>query len=423
MSDYILNVKNETAKLDWAFPFQRTGAFPLDRSSLFSSYEDAVLYAQKGADERGLSGSSYVGQTIAVYDSANNEVTLYVIQPNRSLQKVGAGNNSEELIDLIDDVEALKANTYTKQQTDVAIATAISNVEHLSRKIVDRYEDIDPTQEDAHLFIYMVPNGLQENDDKYDEYIVIDNKIEKVGSWEINLDNYATKEEVNKKVDIDENARLITLAEAEKLSNIENNAQANIINSISEDFSINIDANRRLELNNLPITKVTGLQDALNGKVDAQEGHTLLSPDDQKKLAALVIGENNNLEISGTVNANNVQGLSQWITNNASKVEGLSEVNFTETLAQKLTDSLFISSIDTSELKVQGGQLSIVEVDADKISGLTDLLNTKANKTTVVELEESLTEVIDNLNNFVLKSTYNSDIDEIRQILTWQNIV
>jgi hypothetical protein len=93
----------------------------------------------------------------------------------------------------------------------------------------------------------------------------------------------------------------------------------------------------------------------LNGKVNAQEGHTLLSPDDQKKLAALVIGENNNLEISGTVNANNVQGLSQWITNNASKVEGLSEVNFTETLAQKLTDSLFISSIDTSELKVQGG--------------------------------------------------------------------
>jgi hypothetical protein len=62
-------------------------------------------------------------------------------------------------------------------------------------------------------------------------------------------------------------------------------------------------------------------------------------------------------------------------------------------------------------------------VEADKISGLTDLLNAKANKTTVVELEESLTEVIDNLNNFVLKSTYNSDIDEIRQILTWQNIV
>ena len=52
MADYILDVLKETSKLDWAFPFQRTGAFPLDRSSLFSSYEDAELYAQGGTDER-----------------------------------------------------------------------------------------------------------------------------------------------------------------------------------------------------------------------------------------------------------------------------------------------------------------------------------------------------------------------------------
>ena len=43
MSDY---VENFTSKLDWAKPFQRTGAFPLDRSDLFSSYEDALKYAK-----------------------------------------------------------------------------------------------------------------------------------------------------------------------------------------------------------------------------------------------------------------------------------------------------------------------------------------------------------------------------------------
>ena len=35
-----------TGKLDWAMPFQRTGAWPLDRSSMFESYEDALAYAK-----------------------------------------------------------------------------------------------------------------------------------------------------------------------------------------------------------------------------------------------------------------------------------------------------------------------------------------------------------------------------------------
>lgn len=88
MAEYILNVAGQTSKLDWAMPFQRTGAFPLDRSSVFSSYADAVKYAAgAGDDERGLGGTSYVGQTIAVYD--NETVTLYIIEANRTLKKVG----------------------------------------------------------------------------------------------------------------------------------------------------------------------------------------------------------------------------------------------------------------------------------------------------------------------------------------------
>lgn len=88
MAEYILNVAGQTSKLDWAMPFQRTGAFPLDRSSIFSSLADAVKYAAgAGDDERGLGGTSYVGQTIAVYD--NETVTLYIIEANRTLKKVG----------------------------------------------------------------------------------------------------------------------------------------------------------------------------------------------------------------------------------------------------------------------------------------------------------------------------------------------
>ena len=424
MDDYILDVLKETSKLDWAFPFQRTGAFPLDRSSLFSSYEDAELYAQGGADERGLSGSSYVGQTIAVYNEAENKVVLYLIQPNRSLLEVGAGSSAEELDALTQDIETLKTglnNVYTKDQADTAIATAITNSAHLSRKIVESYDDIDATADNAHLYIYMVPNGFQENDDKYDEYVVIDGVVEKVGSWEVDLSGYATKDEVAKKIDSDENARLMTLDEGSKLEGIESGAQVNVINSVSEDFTIE-ENSKKLILNDLSINKITNLATLLNNKVDKQEGYTLLSPDDQKKLAALVVGDDNNLEISGKVNAENVQGLAEWLNKNAATTEGLSENNLTDELYTKLDESLFISSIDTSQLNVSNGKLSIIAVDKTKITGLEEALNVKADKTQIDSLSISINEISSSLNNYVTKEVYNQDIAEIRAILTWKEM-
>ena len=107
--DYILNVVDKTSKLDWAFPFQRTGAFPLDRSSLFSSYADAVLYASGGEDARGLSGSSYIGQPISVYNAETASVVLYVIQADRSLKEVGSVPVGDNLsIEVKDDIIQLK---------------------------------------------------------------------------------------------------------------------------------------------------------------------------------------------------------------------------------------------------------------------------------------------------------------------------
>ena len=66
------------SKMDWQNVFVRTGNFPLDRSSIFGSYEDALEYAKgTGTDSRGLGKTSYVGQIIAVYE--NNVVSIYKI--------------------------------------------------------------------------------------------------------------------------------------------------------------------------------------------------------------------------------------------------------------------------------------------------------------------------------------------------------
>ena len=89
MASYV-EVPQAIAKLDWGMSFQRTGKFPIDRSSMFSSYADAVKYAAGDAtnpDERGLCGSSYVGQIITVFE--NDAVTVYKIEADRSLSEVG----------------------------------------------------------------------------------------------------------------------------------------------------------------------------------------------------------------------------------------------------------------------------------------------------------------------------------------------
>ena len=427
--------------MSFAKSFARLNGQPLDKSEIWYSLAEAQAYATTDA--------AYVGQILAVIDAENNTVSFYGIQnANGELVEVGSGN-VDEVISLVEDLEAkigaeatedsaatglyklladlasnvdTKVNTedvYTKDETNLAIESAIAQLDHLKRKIVNSLDEINVNDEDAHLYIYMVPTGLQYEDDKYDEYIVINKTIEKVGSWEVNLDNYATKDDLNEKVNKDENARLMTIAEGEKLAAIEAGAQVNLFDNVSEHFNID---NNQLNLNDLPISKITNLQDLLNKKVNAQDGYTLLSPDDQKKLAALVVGDDNNLEISGKVNADNVDGLAEWLNKNAGNIVGLSEKNLTEELYTKLDESIFISSVDTEQLNVSNGHLSVLAIDKSKVTGLEDALNAKANQVDLVNLSTTVDDLAKSLNNYISKATYDEDIAEIRDILTWKEM-
>lgn len=427
--------------MSFAKSFARLNGQPLDKSEIWYSLAKAQAYAATDA--------AYVGQILAVVDAENNTVSFYGIQnANGELVEVGSGN-IDEVVSLVEDLESkigteatedseatglyklladlasnvdTKVNAedvYTKDETDLAIESAIAQLDHLKRKIVNSLDEINVNDEDAHLYIYMVPTGLQYEDDKYDEYIVINKTIEKVGSWEVNLDNYATKDDLNEKVNKDENARLMTIAEGEKLAAIEAGAQVNLFNNVSEHFNID---NNQLNLNDLPISKITNLQDLLNKKVNAQDGYTLLSPDDQKKLAALVVGDDNNLEISGKVNADNVDGLAEWLNKNAGNIVGLSEKNLTEELYIKLDESIFISSVDTEQLNVSNGHLSVLAIDKSKVTGLEDALNAKANQVDLVNLSTTVDDLAKSLNNYVSKATYDEDIAEIRDILTWKEM-
>ncbi len=75
------------------------------------------------------------------------------------------------------------------------VASAVAAADHLKRKIVANTDAIDLTAADAAQYIYMVPNGSDKNGNKYDEYMILDGALEKVGDTEIDLSGYVAREE------------------------------------------------------------------------------------------------------------------------------------------------------------------------------------------------------------------------------------
>ena len=173
-------------------------------------------------------------------------------------------------------------------------------------------------------------------------------------------------------------------------------AEKNVIASVDAE-SFTVDTERKLSLNDVPMAKVTGLSDALNGKVDKVEGYTLLSPTDKTKLDALVIGESG-VEISGKVNAANVEGLSDWITTNRDTVPGL------------------LSAVEATKLNgiAEGAQVNVLEAVA--IDGVDLVIEGKkvniplATTTTAGALSATDKVIIDSISTTYATKTELSDM-------------
>lgn len=258
MAEY---VESFGSKLDWAMPFQRTGKFPIDRTSMFSSYADALAYAkQDGTDSRQLGGTSYVGQPITVYgkgfDGSTDEVALYLITAvgaGAALQKLAQSSASG---DVEADIAALQARcseieadiveingklvvatTSTnglmaaadKLKLDGIAAGAQANVIEIVKlngsplEVTAKAVNIDlakyatkqdlttipkfgiqvvaelPTQDISTTTVYLVlqEEGEQSGQDIYNEYIYVNNKWELIGNTDVDLSAYATTEAMN----------------------------------------------------------------------------------------------------------------------------------------------------------------------------------------------------------------------------------
>ena len=211
-------------------------------------------------------------------------------------------NTVSELADIV----AGKANAnevYTKDEADLAIAAAVSAVDHLKREIVESIQIIEhfktnPSEAVVNT-IYMLKSNVN-GADQYQEFMRFDTTdgavvFEQIGDTSVDLTNYVTNDNL-----------------------------ADIVNGLTSKDAYN-------ELAAIVSNKVDKVY-SVDETTGEQIPWTLLSPTDKSKLDSLILSEDGSVGISGTVNASKVEGLADWITSQRDVVPGLLPADYLEKL-------------------------------------------------------------------------------------------
>lgn len=163
------------------------------------------------------------------------EIAFEFDETGKPRLKVGDGKKTWEQLEYF-----ASGDVNVDVDIDEKIANAIANLNHLSYKIVGSTDDIDFSDSGASNYIYLITkdNGIENT---YEEYMVINGALERVGSTQIDLSDYAKIEYVN-----DALASVVKKQEGKglsandftnellaKLNGIANGAQPNIIDAIS----------------------------------------------------------------------------------------------------------------------------------------------------------------------------------------------
>lgn len=167
--------------------------------------------------------------------------TVYLSESNNNWLKLIDGTvRNADIPGITSDISSLQSslnNVYTKNETESKINELIAGKNHLSYEIKPNKEAIELTDPDNQNKVFLISRTTADGEDNnYDEFMIINGSLEKIGDWKADLTNYI------------------------------------------------------------------------------QAGDSRLLTDEQKtKLEKLVIDEDGQIAVSGTINANNVQGLQDFI--------------------------------------------------------------------------------------------------------------
>ena len=242
----------------------------------------------------------------------------------------------------IDALETSLTNVYTKTETDSAIAAAIAAVDHLSREIVETLPENANANRNV---IYMVRREDGTGQDVYNEYMYINGAWEIIGDTSVDLTGYAKTEDI-------------------------------LVKSVSSDFTVTGDgqltfkAGAAPEINgsnisNIAITNVVGLQDALNSKVAAEEGKSLVSNTLITKLGNLAEIKSVSGEFALTDGELSVNAIA------AAKITGLpAALADVETLKGAQSSYVKSVSVNGTALELSGEQGVNIPVATDSVLGV-----------------------------------------------------
>lgn len=330
----------EFGKLNFAVAFNPQTAFPLDARYYFYSYDAAETAAQGAVEVGSASGTYFFGETIVVVESGT--ATLYIIQPNKTLQPVGSTVLGDgKSITVVDGKVQLVgfAEAQPGQQPRIGSNGSLewytpdaSTVEGLQQTVGQLQTDVSELQSD----VGTINDTLETKANVSDVYTQTqtDEKIAAAIS-----STYKPSGSV-------EFASLPTPS-ADNLGNVYNVTDAF---TAGASFIASEQGQKYPADTNVAVVEVEGQYyfDALSGFVD----------------------------LTGYLTTTEAAGTYATITqlgNKVDKVSGSSLVQ--DTLITKLTNLLNIQSVADGQLAVSPeGQLSVVSIAQSQVAGLTDAL-------------------------------------------------
>ena len=335
----------EFGKLNFAVAFNPQTAFPLDARYYFDSLSAAQTAAQGAVEVGSASGTYFFGQTVVVVESS--VATLYVIQPDKTLQPVGSTVLGDgKSITVVDGEVQLVgfAEAQPGQQPRIGAGGSLewytpdsSTVEGLQQTVGQLQTDVSELQSD----VGTINDTLETKANVSDVYTQTqtDEKIAAAIS-----STYKPSGSV-------EFASLPTPS-ADNLGNVYNVTDAFTAGAT---FIASEQGQKYPADTNVAVVEVDGQYyfDALSGFVDLTGYLT-------------------------TTEAAETYATIAQLGNKVDKVSGSSLVQ--DTLITKLTNLLNIQSVAEGQLVVSPeGQLSVVSIAQSQVAGLTDALAGKVN--------------------------------------------
>lgn len=400
-------------KLNFAVSFNPQTAFPLDARYYFASLVEAQAAAAAAVEIGSSNGTYFYGENVCVVteDSAD----LYIIQPDKTLKPVGSAvlgdNQSIEIVDgkvtlkgvsaatagqqprinasgdgiewynpdtstvsglsetvaghtadisNLQNSKADKATTLegygitdamTAADIGTAIQAAIAEIGHAVFKKVDTIPTVETSEDNV---LYLVMNN---NTGFYDIYAKVETEVVRLDDVSINLDDYATTEEVEStiaqavagKVDAVTGKGLstndYTNEDMAKLAALNPDAEENYIKSVNEsEFSVSTDG--LLAVTAIPLEKITGLANALSSKVDVVEGKELSSNDFTDTHVEKLNSVENNAQVN-VIEAVNLDGVALEIVD---KTVNIPMANASSAGILSASDKVRLDALDPADI-------------------------------------------------------------------------